>query len=116
MNKIEIYNIIDDYLDEKLYKKTKDIIYDIDRKSKKEFKEEHWVHYEILNYILYSSIAIFILVSSICLFGVISYNLDVAKLNEQARICLETGYGCTSNTINTDIRYDNTPIVEVKND
>lgn len=43
----------------------------------------------------------------------ISYKIDMAKLNEQARICTETGYGCVRNTTNTDIQYNNTPIVEV---
>ena len=113
MNKIEIYNIIDNYLEDKLYNKVKTIIYDIDRKSKREFMEDHWLPYVITRMLLISSLSIVILLGGILLFGYISYKLDVAKLNEQARICTETGFGCTSNTINQDIKYDNTPIVEI---
>lgn len=42
----------------------------------------------------------------------ITYKIDIAKLSDQARICVDTGYGCVRNTTNTDIQYNNTPIVE----
>ena len=47
---------------------------------------------------------------------VLLHNFEIAELNEKARICTETGYGCESNTVNKDIKYDNTPIVEVNNE
>lgn len=42
-----------------------------------------------------------------------SYKIGIAKLEEEARICVETGYGCHSDTKNTDIQYHDTPIVEI---
>lgn len=114
MNKIEIQNIVEWYLTDTLYKKVKNVIYDIDRKSKIDFMEEHWLHYAILRMLFISVLSIVILLGGIVLFSFISYKIDVAKLNEQARVCVETGYGCNSNTVNTDIKYDNTPIVEIQ--
>ena len=65
---------------------------------------------------LVAVVGIMCLMITITICSFLLYKIDIAKLNEQARICVETGYGCQSNTQSTDIKYDNTPIVEMKNE
>ena len=57
----------------------------------------------------------FIIISTlVVMLGVfVGYKVDIAKLSEEARICNETGYGCKSDTKNTDIQYHDTPVVDI---
>lgn len=106
-----IFQCVEDYLNTNY----DDIILDagdkiIASKTKFDFLEKYPYIIHIVT-ISICAISIFLL---IILAIFIDYKIDMAKLNEQSKICVETGYGCTSNTINKDIKYDNTPIVDVK--
>lgn len=55
-----------------------------------------------------------ILATIVIVIGIFAtYKIEIAKREEEARICVETGYGCHSDTKNTDIQYHDTPIVEI---
>ena len=40
--------------------------------------------------------------------------IDLNRTRELAKICNETGYGCKSDTNNTDIQYKDTPLVQIE--
>lgn len=118
MNKELIYDVCDNYMDERLIDAVRDVLKEQNEELKQEFKndfiEDHPVYFMITRGVLWASLGftLFIIAAISSIF--ISYKIDMAKINEQAKICKETGYGCTSNTINHDIKYDNTPLIEVK--
>lgn len=76
----------------------------------KSFWDEHIVLFSIITFSL-SVGFIFIMLSGTI---ILNHNLELDMINKKSLICKETGYGCTSNTVNTDIKYDNTPIIEVE--
>ena len=118
MNKDEekrIRDIVISYLNANLYNLVKHNIYDIDRKERTNFIDFMYDH-EIMSAFVIGCLTILLLLLGILGFGFAVYKIDTATVREKANICVETGYGCESNTHNTDIKYDNTPIVEVKNE
>ena len=108
-----IRDIVITYLNANLYSLVKHNIYDIDRKERKHFIDFMYDHEYMFAFVI-GCLAILLLALGILGFGFAVHKIDIASIREKANICVETGYGCESNTHNTDIKYDNTPIVEVK--
>lgn len=96
---------IDRWLDSALYRKGK------------EFKAARFYDFWEDHIGLFSCIVMSICALIICVIVLgccyLSHNLEIDMLHQKAIICNETGYGCESNTNNTDIKYDNTPIIDV---
>lgn len=129
-NDYKIIGIVKSYLQDNLTDKVRNIVYNyfdddeldkrIEQIEKRQYKENNskiikWFfddHETLLAFII--GISVVILCIILIVIGIfITYKLDIAKLNEESRICVETGYGCKSSTINKDITYDNAPIVEI---
>ena len=81
-----------------------------DRKTLGSFLHDH----EVLAAVGFLAGCAITVVAVVIVWVTISYNMEIGKLNESARICKETGYGCKSDTKNTDIQYHDTPIVDVE--
>lgn len=118
--KEEIYNICEDFMNERLHNK---VVMELQSENKTlkqnfidDFNEEHYIWYMITKGAFWITLSLTIAFIGLFLCCSLALRYDITKLNEQARVCQETGYGCNSNTINQDIKYDNTPIVEMKND
>lgn len=112
----QVKNITTQYLNDNLEDAVEHII-ELDRKDNNSrlirfFFKDH----EFITGVLIVILGLIILGISFMLFVGFSHNLEIDKLNNEARVCVETGYGCKSdqNNTNTDIKYDNTPIVDVK--
>lgn len=128
-NDINTINIVKAYLQDNLYDKVKNITVEylnknLDDKinliSERKYRENNsriiryfFDEHDGLLAFIFGIFSVILLVILIVAGIFIAYNLDIARLNEEAHICLETGYGCKSNTKNTDIRYDNTPVIEI---
>lgn len=96
---------IDRWLDSALYRKGK------------EFKAARFYDFLESHICLVSFVVVTVCVSLffVIMLGVVSvnHNLEIDALYKKANVCKETGYGCESNTNNRDIKYDNTPIIDV---
>lgn len=128
-NDINTINIVKAYLQDNLYDEVRKIILNylnenietqIDLILKRNYRENsseiiRWFFddHDGLSAFILGIFSVILLVIIIVAGINIAHNLDIARLNEEARICLETGYGCKSNTKNTDIKYDNTPVIEI---
>ena len=116
--KEEIYNICEDFMNERLHNKVVLELQSQNKELKQEFEndfnEEHFIWYMFTKGAFWITLALVIAFIGIFLCCQLALKIDIIKLNEQARVCQETGYGCNSNTINQDIKYDNTPIVEIQ--
>lgn len=118
--KEQIYYICEDFMNERLHNKVVAELQSENKKLKQEFindfNEEHFIWYMITKGAFWIALALAIFFIGLLLCCHLSLKYDITKLNEQARVCQETGYGCSSHNINQDIKYDNTPIVEIENE
>lgn len=114
INKDDEYTVksmVASYLSDNLRDDVERIVNYMDRDNRKfvDFLDDHMS----LTYFIAIPITIIIIFTSIALFGFFVTKVEIARLNEEAKICVETGYGCKSDTKNTDIQYKDTPIVEI---
>lgn len=76
--------------------------------------EFFFVHHETLT--AFAIIFLFILIGVFAFIGgtQLWVQIDLNHTRELAKICNETGYGCKSDTKNTDIQYKDTPLVQIE--
>lgn len=106
-----VKSMVASYLSDNLWDDVERIVRYVDRDNRRfvDFLDDHIG----ITYFLAIAITFIVILSTIALFGFCATKIQIAKLNEEAKICVETGYGCKSDTKNTDIQYKDTPIVEI---
>lgn len=110
---LKIRNIVQAYLNDELEDQVKCCVNEIDRKHRTSLLDWLCDHELTFCMLIFTGIAV-VAVTLIILGCTINHNLDINKLKVQAEICKETGYGCVTNTNNTDIQFHDTPIIDVK--
>lgn len=81
-----------------------------DRKTIGSFLCDH----EITASISIICISVAVLFCALMLVFFISTRMAIYEQEQKARICVETGFDCKSNTKNTDIQYHDTPIINIE--
>lgn len=106
-------NIVQAYLNDELEDQVERCVNRIDREHRTTLLDWLCDHETTFCILIFTCIAV-VAVSLIIIGCLVNHNLDIAKLKTQAEICKETGYGCVTNTKNTDIQFHDTPIIDVK--
>ena len=109
----EIQNQVQAYLNDHLDREVRYIVRDIEKEDRKTIGSFLYDH-EVTASILIICISLALVLCTLMLVFFISSRMSIYEQEQKARICVETGFDCKSNTKNTDIQYHDTPLINLE--